>query len=326
MNRLAAALRRFRSSSGSVAEPAQLHAPLQTPEELQILLERVRALKLRELRRARANLLGVGEFLSPALGRGLDLEEVRAYTPGDNVRDMDWRTTARRGKPYIKVYRESRQHSVCLVVDRSASMRFATRGYLKVTQAVRVAAAYAYALADHEACIGGVLYDDHMTALSCRTGMRGAIEWTHHAVEPCPPAAESAGHTTLGALYTAIASVAPRGTQILWLSDFSGLSENSLPWLAHLSQRYPITALRVVDNVELVLPDVGMAPFSNAGTVRWLNTAARGVQTTFAKVTENERMRLSGIFASVGIALEECNTAEDSLAVAARILTKSVLG
>lgn len=326
MNRLAATLRRLRSSSHSVAESTELHAPLQTAEELKRLLERVRTLRLREVQHTRANLLSVGEFASTALGRGLDLEEVRAYTPGDNIRDMDWRTTARRGKPYIKVYRESRQTSVCLLVDRGASMRFATRGYLKVTQAVRIAAAYAYAHADHEACIGGVLYDDHVTALSCRPGMRGAIEWAHHAVEPCPPLAASAACVALSSLYTAVTRVAPRGSQILWLSDFTQFSENALPWLAQLSQRFSVTALRVVDSAERALPDVGMAPFTDAGGIRWLNTAARSVRTAFVEVAENERVRIAGLFASVGIALEECETVDDAVAVAARLLTKPASG
>jgi uncharacterized protein (DUF58 family) len=95
-----------------------------------------------------------GDWASRWLGRGLDFEESRLYSAGDDIRDMDWRTTARTGRAHLKIYREERQPLVHLVVDRGATMRFGTRRRLKVAQAARVAAVLAFATADRNGVIG----------------------------------------------------------------------------------------------------------------------------------------------------------------------------
>lgn len=322
MSRLIRGLQRFRATQADAASAEPFVAPLQTPESLAILLERVRALHLSDLSRSTANLRSAGEFASAVVGRGLDFEEIRAYVPGDNVRDMDWRTTARRGKPYIKRYRETRQRSVFLVMDRGASMRFATRGQLKVVQAVRIAAAYGYACAENGACIGGVLYDQRAAAIGCRPGLRGTLEWLHYATRPCPPV-DSPGHVEPSVLNAAIASVAPPGSELLWLSDFRHLEEDTKPWLIQLAQRYILRAVRVTDSAEISLPPVGLAPFACAGGLRWIDTTARRVQLAFAAASVNERARVKKLFASVGVALSECTTQDDAVRIAASVLARS---
>ena len=76
-----------------------------------------------------------GEYVSPRRGYGLDYEESRVYQPGDDLRFMNWRLTARSGEPHIKVFREERRPSAFILLDRRNGMRFGTRLRLKVTQA-----------------------------------------------------------------------------------------------------------------------------------------------------------------------------------------------
>ena len=68
-----------------------------------------------------------GNYRSVFRGRGMDFEEVRTYQPGDDIRRMDWRVTARSNRPHTKLFREERERPVLLCVDSGASMRFGTR-------------------------------------------------------------------------------------------------------------------------------------------------------------------------------------------------------
>src|SRR5215813_1795413 len=80
-------------------------------------------------------------------GRGVDYVESRGYQPGDDIRQMDWRVTARTGRPHTKVFQEEREQSILLVVSHNASMRFGTRVRFKSVQAARAAALVAWAAA-----------------------------------------------------------------------------------------------------------------------------------------------------------------------------------
>jgi len=80
-----------------------------------------------------------GGYLSSTKGRGMEFDEARLYQPGDDIRSIDWRVTARTGKPYTKLFREERERPVFLSVDLRPSMFFATRGVFKSVQAARLA-------------------------------------------------------------------------------------------------------------------------------------------------------------------------------------------
>ncbi|MFZ3324264.1 MAG: DUF58 domain-containing protein, partial [Usitatibacter sp.] len=92
---------------------------------------------LAHARSARARL--AGDYLSRFRGRGMDYQESRNYQPGDDVRSMDWRVTARTGKPHVKLYREERERPVVLFLDLNPGMFFASRGMLKSVAAARAA-------------------------------------------------------------------------------------------------------------------------------------------------------------------------------------------
>ena len=81
-----------------------------------------------------------GGYRSAFRGRGIDFEEVRVYQPGDDIRIMDWRVTARTGEPHTKVYREERERPVLFLVDQGASMMFGTQVAFKSVIAARIAA------------------------------------------------------------------------------------------------------------------------------------------------------------------------------------------
>ncbi len=99
-----------------------------------------------------------GGYLSGFKGRGMDFEEVRAYQPGDDVRLIDWRVTARTGKPFTKIFHEERERPVFIVVDLSATMFFGTKTAFKSVIAAKVAALIAWAAVKNGDRVGGIFY------------------------------------------------------------------------------------------------------------------------------------------------------------------------
>ena len=90
-----------------------------------------------------------GAYLSPFKGRGMDFEESRMYQPGDDIRNMDWRVTARTGAPHTKVFRDERERSVLMWVDYRRPMFFATQGAFKSVLAARAAALLSWSAIQH---------------------------------------------------------------------------------------------------------------------------------------------------------------------------------
>ena len=99
-----------------------------------------------------------GLYASVFRGQGLNFEEVREYREGDDIRNMDWKVTARTGDPHLKVFREERERSVMLCVDMGAHMAFGTRNTFKSVQAARAAALIGWAANGLHDRVGGILF------------------------------------------------------------------------------------------------------------------------------------------------------------------------
>lgn len=101
-----------------------------------------------------------GAYLSALRGRGMEYDESRPYQAGDDIRTLDWRVTARSGKPHTKLFREERERPVYVCCDLSRAMRFATQGYFKSVIAARAAALIAWKAQQSGDRIGGVFFNE----------------------------------------------------------------------------------------------------------------------------------------------------------------------
>ena len=110
-------------------------------------------------RRVRAP--GSGGYASPFKGRGMEFDEVRPYAQGDDVRSIDWRVTARSGKPHTKLFREERERAVLLWLDLRPAMFFATRGSFKAVRAAQAAALLGWNTLRHGDRLGALIFDAH---------------------------------------------------------------------------------------------------------------------------------------------------------------------
>jgi uncharacterized protein (DUF58 family) len=131
--------------------------------ESSVALDRAEVLRAARLLsvRSRRETAGVlaGAYASAFRGGGIEFEELRPYAPGDDLRIFDWNATARTGEPFVKRFREERERTLLLLLDVSASMRFAAGGRAKAAQAARVAAVLAAAASRARDAVGLVAFD-----------------------------------------------------------------------------------------------------------------------------------------------------------------------
>ncbi|MEW6414874.1 MAG: DUF58 domain-containing protein [Pseudomonadota bacterium] len=224
-----------------------------------------------------------GDWASRWLGRGLDFEESRLYSPGDDIRDMDWRTTARTGRAHLKIYREERQPLVQLVIDRGATLRFGTRRRLKAAQAARVAAVLAFAVTARNGVLGATLWDAQDETLPARHGRAAALDVIRRAAAPCPPLADPAPTDAVrhADRLARLEAALPRAARVVLVSDFAWLAEAHVDALARLAARCDVRAIQIVDPAERTLPDLGPAYFHDmaSGQRVWIDTGAASVRT-----------------------------------------------
>jgi uncharacterized protein (DUF58 family) len=178
--------------------------------------------------------LFLGSHRGAQRGRGLEFEEVRAYVAGDDTRRIDWRVTARRGRPHTKLFREERERPVWLVVDLQPAMFFGSRGQLKSMMAVRAAALLAWVAATDGDRIGAIITTGaEVRCLPPRGREQGVLPILNALLALQPRAPAAAAPESLRDALATLTALAHPGSLLLTLSDFSDPSSaNESSWLA----------------------------------------------------------------------------------------------
>lgn len=206
-----------------------------------------------------------GNYLSRFKGRGMEFDETRLYAPGDDVRNMDWRVTARTGKPHTKLFREERERPVFLSVDARAAMFFATRGVFKYVQAARLAALTAWSAQQHGDRIGGQVFSAAgRVELKPEHGHRAVLHWLQQLVNAQP----TTGNPLTAGLDQALARLvrhARPGSLVFVFSDFRGLGDVGEFSLMRLRRHCDVVLVFLYDPLESRLPDAGRYRFSYHG-------------------------------------------------------------
>jgi uncharacterized protein (DUF58 family) len=203
---------------------AALHPDL---SELLSLRGAAHGLSLHAHRPALARLYG--GHRSAQRGRGLEFEEVRLYAPGDDARTIDWRVTARRGKPHTKLFREERERPVWIVADLHPGLYFGSRRQLKSALLLRAAALLGWVASTGGDRLGGILSGgDRPRILPPRARQAGVLPLLEALVEAQPraPAAPQPGALTDALL--ALRPLVQPGSLVLLLSDFAGLDPQTV--------------------------------------------------------------------------------------------------
>jgi uncharacterized protein (DUF58 family) len=217
-----------------------------------------------------------GNYLSAFKGRGMEFDEARPYQPGDDIRSIDWRVTARTGKTHTKMYREERERPVLLWVDYRRSMFFGTQNYFKSVLAAKTAALLAWSAAQHGDRLGGLIFSEELhQELRPQRGKAGTLHFIKKLSEH--PAWDDYQHTQHDEASGAQAlrrlrRVARPGSLIFLISDFRYLDSSAESALAHLSRHNDVVMLFINDPLEAQLPPAGFYRVSNGKNEVNLNT------------------------------------------------------
>jgi len=198
-----------------------------------------------------------GSHRSTQRGRGLEFQEVRPYVEGDDPRTIDWRVTARRGKPHTKLFREERERPVWLLADLNASMFFGTRRQLKSTVVVRAAALLAWVATLGGDRVGAVVAaTDSYRIIPPRAREAGVLPTLAALVETQPTAPAATSSESLNAGLKALAPIIHPGSLVLALSDFASLDSNTDAQWGALAVHNELRLFWVTDPLERqALPD-----------------------------------------------------------------------
>lgn len=216
-----------------------------------------------------------GAHRSAARGRGLEFEEVRLYAPGDDVRSIDWRVTARRGQPHTKLFREERERPVWLLADLHPGLYFGSRRQLKSALLLRAAALLGWVTTLGGDRLGAVIPQSNgeVRILPPRGREAGVLPVLEALVEAQPRAPGTPGLGSLGRALARLQPLLQPGSLVLVLSDFSDLDSVTETTLAGASLHNDCRLLWITDPLEKNgLPD-GRFRVGLPGRLWWLDGA-----------------------------------------------------
>ncbi|RUO80636.1 DUF58 domain-containing protein [Idiomarina tyrosinivorans] len=212
-----------------------------------------------------------GTSLSKIRGRGMEFDEVRQYQPGDDIRAIDWRVTARTGQPHTKLYREEKERPVFVLTDFSPSQYFGSQLLFKSVQSAHLAAALAWLAQKRGDRVGGIVANvQSHRELKPMARQRGVLHYLHSLVDLHQQGladwrqGQSGNHSqVLTEILQRVDRLARPGSQLLLISDFYDLNENTAERLRVLAKHYPIEAFWIIDPFEFELPHaVGLDPLA----------------------------------------------------------------
>ena len=315
-NAIAAVWHRVAGREQPRGESSAINALLLSPAEIADILRSAWTLPAAWPHAGEVHHAQSGDFRSATLGSGLDFEAARPYQPGDDVRRMDWRSTARTGKAFLKTFREEHQPQLHVLLDRGASMRFGTRTQLKATLAARIAAMLAFASARDHIAIGATLWQPDMATLPAGAGEAGVWRLIQAAIAPCPPLpAGTPPQASLTQVLRTLNVQLPWGSRVALISDLHQFSAADFPELARLVLRHQVVAYQVLDPAECQLPDVGLRQFKDIHS-SWtgrLDTHVAAVRTAFSTASTALHQAQRALLARAGITVHVCMTNEDVL-------------
>jgi uncharacterized protein (DUF58 family) len=265
---------------------------------------RMRRLEIRTRRLVNDSL--AGSYHSVFKGRGMDFDEVREYSPGDEVRTIDWNVTARAGRPFVKKYTEERELTIFLLVDISASGNFGSAPLSKRDLAAELASVLAFSAIHNGDKVGLLLYSDRIERyLPPKKGRRHVLRAVRDILYHAPAGTGTDSVKALDVLNHAL----HRRAVVFLISDFESAGDPADARAAlrravrQTNRRHDLIALHVQDPHEQELPDIGIVALEDAetGEIVEIDTASAAVRERFKQQAIERSRRLAGELRSEGV-------------------------
>ncbi len=269
--------------------------------------------------RDRASSAMFGGIRSLMRGRGLEFEEVRAYQAGDDVRTIDWRVTARSGRPFTKLFREERERPVLLVVDQRQPMFFGSRCCFKAKLAAYLGALLAWSALEQGDRIGGLIIgNSQRREIRPRRTRKTAMSWLNQLLafnhQLNRDTQLRSGEQSLLAALTDLRRIARPGSSIYLLSDFCGAEHPQVrEQLYALARHCEITALFIFDPLERELPPPALYTVTDGSQRFVLDSGERSLREQHQRAFSDRREQLRQLMNALAIPLVDISTDEPPL-------------
>jgi len=263
------------------------------PEEL---IKKIRQIQIYSSRAVDASF--AGQYESVFKGRGMEFDEVREYTPGDDIRTIDWNVTARTGRPYIKRFVEEREMTVIFLVDLSASGDFGTVNKMKNELAAEFCAVLAFAAAKNNDKVGLLIFADQIELyIPPKKGSRHVLRLIRELLYFKMPRRR----TNIGLALDYLGKVMRKKATIFLVSDFIETDFNKP--LSLLNKHHDVIAVPVRDRAEVELPSVGIIEFQDAetGEVILVDTSSKNFRSQYKNQSSSRFDELKNTLRSINV-------------------------
>ncbi|HEY8036039.1 MAG TPA: DUF58 domain-containing protein [Methylobacter sp.] len=296
------------------ADPAKASASELVSVSLKMLIDLARPAAGLNLKHSAVRAGQSGGYVSRFKGRGMEFEEARGYQPGDDIRSIDWRVTARTGEAHTKVFREERERPVFISVDNRPAMYFATRGVFKSVLAAKLAGLVAWAAQHHGDRIGGQIFTDtECRELKPQNGRHAVLRFLNAISSQKDVNHLSSTPVTLEQVLARLMHHARPGSLVYIVSDFRGTNDQVENYLAKLSRHCEVVLIFVYDPLESHLPEKGRYRFTDDKRDVVIDTGDRQRLLKYQQHFTQRLNQLERIAKKMSLALIQCSTTDDPI-------------
>lgn len=225
-----------------------------------------------------------GQYLAKTKGRGMEFDESRHYQPGDDVRAIDWRVTARTGKAHTKIFKEEKDRPIFILTDLLPSMRFGSQLLFKSVQACHLSALIAWSAKQNGDKIGGIiLSENHLVEAKPRSRQKAVLTWLNQlmtchnsldvfnkesASQENQQASKKQQQQRFEKACAHLRRLAHPGSLVYVISDFQNMNKSALQHLFQLQKHCEVAAYCINDPLEQTLPSniSGLMPVTDGAS------------------------------------------------------------
>lgn len=259
-----------------------------------------------------------GAYMSAFKGRGMEFDESRIYQAGDDIRNMDWRVTARTNTPHTKVFREERERPVLLWLDLSASMMFATRKKFKSVIACEIASLIAWSAAKNNDRIGGLIFSENEhVEMKPRRGKTAVLDFIGRCSRHSSwtVSAETGSDATLNkaSAVSRLRKVTHPGSLVFMISDFRDMDKKAFAHVQNIARNSDIIMVNISDPIEAELPASGSYKLTDGKNELQIQTSSRKTRDAYHQRYLSHRQQLEKFCRQHRIHLVNISTEDDVL-------------
>ncbi len=266
-----------------------------------------------------------GRHASRLRGRGLNFEEMRGYLPGDDIRSIDWKATARTGTPHVRVFTEERDRPALLVVDQRMCMFFGSMLNMKSTTAAEAAAIAAFRILDAGDRIGGIVFDDEgQIELPPRRSARTLNRFFETLAEANQRLHADRNVVTrpgeLNRVLKSVARIAHHDHLVMVFSDFVGIDDDTHRHLSGIAAHNDLVLFLVTDPMARELGAAGRAIIGDHALQADLDLGSKDIREALARYSSERLERIEKWQVEINLSVLPLSAGEETLPQVRRLM------